>query len=94
MTYTILIHETPDDFGARTAGKRKDAYWGAYAVTGQTDWEAIALLYEGLAPIAPTIGARVAHAGALAEARDAYARAIGLSEDAAVREFLAGQTPP
>ena len=30
MTYTILIYETPDDFGARTDAKRKDAYWGAY----------------------------------------------------------------
>ena len=30
--------------------------------------------------------------GRTAEARDAYARAIGLSEDGAVREFLAGQT--
>ena len=105
------------------------------AMTGHTDWEAIALLYEGLVRVAPTIGARVAHAAALAEARgaaaglgaldampkdvvlayqpywalrghllrelgrtdearDAYARAIGLSEDPAVREFLSGQTPP
>jgi RNA polymerase sigma-70 factor (ECF subfamily) len=104
------------------------------AVTGHTDWDAIALLYEGLVRIAPTIGARVAHAAALAEAqgaraglaaldampaeaiatyqphwalrahllralgrpgpaREAYAMAIGLSEDQAVREFLAGQTP-
>ena len=103
------------------------------AVTGGTDWEAIALLYEGLVRVAPTIGARVAQAAALAEARgaaaglaaldampmdvvtayqpywalrahllrelertdearDAYARAIGLSEDPAVREFLADQT--
>jgi RNA polymerase sigma-70 factor (ECF subfamily) len=102
------------------------------AVTGRTDWDAIALLYEGLLRIAPTIGARVAHAAALAEARDAsagvaaletiaadtvatyqpywalrahllrrlgrsaeaadaYTRAIGLSEDAAVREFLIGE---
>src|SRR5712691_7995861 len=30
MTYTILIYETQDDFGARTDAKRKDAYWGAY----------------------------------------------------------------
>jgi RNA polymerase sigma-70 factor (ECF subfamily) len=99
------------------------------AVSGHSDWEAIALLYEGLIRLAPTIGARVASAAALAEvwgaaaglsaldsiapdavvsyqaywvlrahllarlgrsgpARDAYARAIGLSEDAAVREFL------
>ena len=104
------------------------------AVSGRTDWDAIALLYEGLVRLAPTIGARVAQAGALAEARDAgaglaaldamatdtalayqpywalrahllrglgrvaeardaYARAIGLSEDRAVREFLAAQAP-
>ena len=104
------------------------------AVTGLTDWDAIALLYEGLVRIAPTIGARVAHAAALTEARgaraglaaldampaeaviayqpywalrahllrrlgrtsqarEAYAAAIGLSEDPAVREFLAGETP-
>ena len=102
------------------------------AATGRTDWEAITLLYEGVIRIAPTIGARVAFAAALAEARDAdaglaaldavppdavrtyqphwalrahllrclgrasqareaYARAIGLSEDPAVRDFLASQ---
>ena len=104
------------------------------ATTGHTDWEAIALLYEGLVRLAPTVGARVAQAAALAEARsarnglaaldampsqivdayqpywalrahllralgrhdaarDAYTRAIGLSEDPAVREFLSGQMP-
>lgn len=103
------------------------------AATGRTDWEAIALLYEGLLRIAPTVGARVAAAAALAEARgaatglamldaievaavaayqpywvlrahllkqagaidqarDACQRAIGLSEDPAVREFLAAQS--
>lgn len=103
--------------------------------TGHTDWEAIALLYEGLIRLAPTIGARVGQAAALAEARGAeaglealgalppeaihayqpywalsahllkrlgrhpeaaaaYARAIGLSEEPAVRRFLAGQIPP
>ena len=90
------------------------------------------LLYEGLLRHAPTIGARVAHAAALGEARDdeaglaaldaippdevatyqpywalrghmlkalgraaeageAYERAIGLSEDPAVRAFLLGR---
>jgi predicted RNA polymerase sigma factor len=104
----------------------------ARAVTGRTDWQAIALLYEGLLACVPTIGARVGHAAALAEARtardgmdalaaippeavatyqpywalrahllrrlgrppearEAYVRAIGLSENAAVREFLVGQ---
>jgi RNA polymerase sigma-70 factor (ECF subfamily) len=105
------------------------------AVTGRTDWDAVALLYAGLLRIAPTTGAHVASAAALgaargaeaglaaldavppsavtsyqpywalrahllralgrtAEARAAYARAIGLSEDPAVRAFLAGETPP
>ncbi|CAN7253796.1 RNA polymerase subunit sigma-70 [Phyllobacterium sp. LjRoot231] len=39
--------------------------------TGHTDWEAIALLYEGLVVHAPTIGALVGRAAAVAEARDA-----------------------
>lgn len=99
------------------------------AVTGQTAWDAIVLLYEALLRVAPTIGALVGHAAALAEARDpetalaaldtldaevaaryqpywalrahvmralgrgreareAYTQAIGLSHDAAAREFL------
>ncbi len=103
------------------------------AVTGRTDWEAIALLYAGLLRSAPTIGARVGYAAALAEvnsteaglealaaiprdavasyqpywalsayllkrlgraeqADQAYAKAIGLSENLAVREFLTGQS--
>jgi len=105
-------------------------------VTGRTDWDAIALLYEGLLLCAATIGARVGHAAALAEVRGAdaglaaieaipresiatyqpywalrahllkrlgrdaeatraFERAIGLSEDRAVREFLvtAAQAP-
>ena len=41
------------------------------ARNGQTDWEVIALLYEGLVRLAPTIGARVGQAAAVAEARDA-----------------------
>ena len=101
--------------------------------SGTTDWEAIALLYEGLLALAPTTGARVAHAAALAEARSAgaglaaletipvgavtayqpywalrghllktlgrapearesYERAIGLSEDPAVRSFLTARS--
>ena len=32
--------------------------------------------------------------GRTGEAREAYAGAIGLSEDGAVREFLSGQMPP
>lgn len=100
-------------------------------VTGQTDWDAIALLYTGLLRCAPTVGARVGHAAALGQAKgpaaglealaavppgavaayqpywalrahllrrlgrpeaaEAFARAIGLSENAAVRDFLAAQ---
>jgi predicted RNA polymerase sigma factor len=41
------------------------------AVTGRTDWEAVALLYEGLVRLAPTIGALVGRAAAVAEARGA-----------------------
>ena len=41
------------------------------ALTGATDWEAIALLYEGLVRLAPTIGALVGRAAAIAEARGA-----------------------
>jgi RNA polymerase sigma-70 factor (ECF subfamily) len=41
------------------------------ACTGQTDWEAVALMYEGLVRLAPTIGAMVGRAAAVAEARGA-----------------------
>jgi len=41
------------------------------AITSQTDWEEIALLYEGLVRLAPTIGALVGRAAAVAEARGA-----------------------
>ena len=99
------------------------------ARTGMTDWHTIALLYEGLVSLSPTIGARVGHSAAVAEAQGAengwtilqaispaevadyqpywalaahllarmqrsseaaaaYSRAIGLCEDAAMREFL------
>ncbi len=43
------------------------------ARTGHTDWEAIALLYEGLVSFAPTLGAQVGRAAAIAEARGATA---------------------
>ncbi len=41
------------------------------AVTGTTDWEAVALLYEGVIRVAPTIGALVGRAAAVAEACNA-----------------------
>jgi predicted RNA polymerase sigma factor len=40
------------------------------AFTGRTDWEAIALLYEGLVRLSPSLGALVGRAAALANARD------------------------
>src|SRR5260370_25486817 len=40
------------------------------AITGQTDWESVALLYEELARRSPTLGALVGRAAALANARD------------------------
>lgn len=102
------------------------------AWTGRTEWEEIALLYEGLVRLAPTIGALVGRAAAVAEAygpdkglalldaiptdssknyqpywavaahlfmrtgsdkeaRIAYSRAIGLSTDSSIREFLKRQ---
>lgn len=45
-------------------------------LSGQVDWEAIALPHEGLVRIAPTLGALLGRAAALAEARgpaDAWA---------------------
>lgn len=42
-------------------------------VTGRTDWKAIALLYEGLVRLAPTVGAVVGRAAAVAEAHGAAA---------------------
>jgi predicted RNA polymerase sigma factor len=103
------------------------------AVTQQVDWEALALLYEGLIQLSPTLGAFVSHAAAIAEvqglnqslarldqlpnegvknyqpywalkahlcrrlghkseAQQAYSRAIGLTEDSAIREFLLHQS--
>ncbi len=40
-------------------------------VAGFTDWEVIALLYQALIQLAPTVGSRVSHAAAVAEARGA-----------------------
>ncbi len=99
------------------------------ALSGRTNWEAVAMLYEELVRLSPALGALVGRAAALANARDpsaglaaldaidahsvatyqpywavrahllsqlgdpdaardAYARAIGLSEDRSAREFL------
>ena len=50
------------------------------AATGTTDWQAISLLYEGLVRMAPTIGALVGRAAAVAEARDAQTALAMLTE--------------
>lgn len=50
------------------------------AVSGVIDWREIALLYEGLVHLAPTTGARVGRAIALAEAVDAAAGLAALDE--------------
>ncbi len=105
------------------------------AIAQKVNWQALALLYEGLIRLSPTLGALVSHAAAIAEAqgieqglmrldtipiesiknyqpywalkahllkqlgdtssaKQAYSRAIGLTEDAATREFLLKQSLP
>ena len=49
-------------------------------MTGKTDWQAIALLYEGLVRIAPRIGSLVGRAVALAQAGDPAA-GLGALDD-------------
>lgn len=104
-------------------------------MTQQINWQVLALLYEGLIQLSPTLGALVGHAAAIAEAKgldqglvlldalpsktvrnyqpywalkahllkhlgrksdaqQAYTRAIGLTEDSAIREFLVDQSLP
>ena len=50
------------------------------ARTGVTDWSAIATLYEGLVRLAPTLGAQVGRAAAVAEVHGA-AMALALLDD-------------
>ena len=50
------------------------------ARTGRVDWEAIALMYEGLVRLAPTVGALVGRAAAVAEAYGATASWFQLRE--------------
>lgn len=64
--------------GARRAGRfqLEAAVQSAHverARRGAVDWSAIAVLYEGLVQIAPTVGALLGRAAAVAEARDAAA---------------------
>jgi predicted RNA polymerase sigma factor len=55
------------------------------AVSGVIDWKEIALLYEGLVRLAPTIGAQVGRAVALAESGDVSAGLAALDAIAASR---------
>jgi RNA polymerase sigma-70 factor (ECF subfamily) len=62
------------------------------ALTGTTDREAIAALYDGLVRLTPTTGARVARAQAHAEAYGAQA-ALALLHDVAEDPAVAGYQP-
>ncbi len=55
------------------------------AVSGVIDWKEIALLYEGLVRLAPTIGAQVGRAVALAESGDVAAGLVALDAISANR---------
>jgi RNA polymerase sigma-70 factor (ECF subfamily) len=59
--------------------------------TGQVDWEMVALLYEGLVRLSPTLGARVGRAAALAQARDPAAGLAAL--DAIDSRSVVGYQP-
>jgi RNA polymerase sigma-70 factor (ECF subfamily) len=49
-------------------------------ITGRTNWEAIALLYDGLVALAPSVGALVGRAAALGEAQGPAAGLAALAE--------------
>jgi len=75
-----MISEADDLLASAEAGNRLGRFQleaaihsmhARRAVTGRTDWETIALYYEGLVRMAPTIGALVGRAAAVAEARGA-----------------------
>jgi len=61
------------------------------AVIGRSDWEAIVLLYGALLELAPTVGALVGHAAAVAEARGAEAGVLALD---ALDAAMVGQYQP
>jgi predicted RNA polymerase sigma factor len=50
------------------------------AVTQQVNWEALALLYEGLIQLSPTLGALVSHAAAIAKAKGLNQGLVRLDE--------------
>lgn len=61
----------------------------ARASTGQTDWKALCRLYASLLVMAPTLGARVAYATALARAKGSAAglEALDAIEDSRIGRF-------
>ncbi len=54
-------------------------------MTKRTDWQTLALLYEGLIQFSPTLGALVGHAAAIAEAK-------GLEQGLALLEALPAES--
>src|SRR5437870_6807106 len=108
MKYTILVYENAADFSARTDAKRKDAYWGAYraytkALTTkgcccapprpahESDRPRRSLKPEARRSASPR-STRSRPTRSRYDAEQTYARAIGLSEDSAVRDFLAAES--
>jgi RNA polymerase sigma-70 factor (ECF subfamily) len=82
-----LIDEAESQLRAASAGHRPGRYQleaaiqsihAHRAVSGVIDWAEIALLYEGLVRLAPTIGAQVGRAVALAESGELTAGLAGL----------------
>ena len=68
---TLTAAATADRLGRFQLEAAIQSVHAARAETGHTDWEAIALLYEGLLIQSPTTGVAVGRAAALAQARDA-----------------------
>jgi predicted RNA polymerase sigma factor len=86
---SMMIDEAETTLSAAAAAKRPGRFQleaaiqsvhAQRAITNHTDWEAIALLYEGLLRVALTIGGRVGHAAALGEVRGPEAGLSALDE--------------
>jgi RNA polymerase sigma-70 factor, ECF subfamily len=95
-----MIDEAENNLRAASAFKRAGRYQLEAAiqsihvhraVSGAIDWQEIALLYEGLVRLAPTIGAQVGRAVALAESGDVRAGVAAL--DAIPAERTASYQP-
>ena len=75
MKFTILVYEGEADFGARTDGKKKEAYWGAYrAYTKALTDAGIMIGGAGLEP--PRHGTTIRHRDGKRQVQDGpYAEA-------------------